>query len=88
MEAVRDIDLVSLSDTLISLSAAFILGGVTGLERQYRQRTAGLRTNVGGRWTTLPPHRPPRRSMAPDVAPWSPRSRRFPRCAGLLASEH
>lgn len=33
-------------DSLISLSAAFILGGIIGLERQYRQRTAGLRTNV------------------------------------------
>ena len=46
MEAVRTIELVSLSDTFISLSAAFILGGIIGLEREYRQRTAGLRTNV------------------------------------------
>ncbi len=31
---------------LISLLIAFVLGGVIGYERQYRQRTAGLRTNV------------------------------------------
>lgn len=29
----------------IRLAVAFILGGVVGLERQWRQRTAGLRTN-------------------------------------------
>lgn len=46
MEAIHNIDLQSLLDTLISLSAAFVLGGVIGFERQYRQRTAGLRTNV------------------------------------------
>jgi putative Mg2+ transporter-C (MgtC) family protein len=33
-------------DTLISLTTAFALGAMIGLERQYRQRTAGLRTNV------------------------------------------
>jgi len=33
-------------DTLISLSAAFVLGTLIGAERQYRLRTAGLRTNV------------------------------------------
>ena len=33
-------------DTVISLSAAFVLGTLIGAERQYRQRTAGLRTNV------------------------------------------
>jgi putative Mg2+ transporter-C (MgtC) family protein len=32
--------------TALGLSVAFALGGVIGLERQYRQRTAGLRTNV------------------------------------------
>lgn len=32
--------------TLISLSTAFVLGSVIGLERQLRQRTAGLRTNT------------------------------------------
>lgn len=32
--------------TLISLSTAFVLGSAIGLERQLRQRTAGLRTNT------------------------------------------
>ncbi|EQA36862.1 Mg2+ transporter-C, MgtC family [Leptospira inadai serovar Lyme str. 10] len=46
MEAFHKINIISLLDTIISLSAAFVLGGLIGLERQYRQRTAGLRTNV------------------------------------------
>ncbi|ABR89265.1 Mg2+ transport ATPase [Janthinobacterium sp. Marseille] len=46
MEAIHNINLNSLLDTLLSLSTAFILGGLIGFERQYRQRTAGLRTNV------------------------------------------
>lgn len=33
-------------DTLLSLTAAFVLGTLIGAERQYRLRTAGLRTNV------------------------------------------
>jgi putative Mg2+ transporter-C (MgtC) family protein len=33
-------------DTLVSLAVAFVLGTLIGAERQYRQRTAGLRTNV------------------------------------------
>ena len=33
-------------DTLDSLTAAFVLGTLIGAERQYRLRTAGLRTNV------------------------------------------
>jgi putative Mg2+ transporter-C (MgtC) family protein len=33
-------------DTLVSLAAAFVLATLIGAERQYRQRTAGLRTNV------------------------------------------
>ena len=33
-------------DTLASLTAAFVLGMLIGAERQYRLRTAGLRTNV------------------------------------------
>jgi putative Mg2+ transporter-C (MgtC) family protein len=32
--------------TAVALSTAFALGGLIGLERQWRQRTAGLRTNV------------------------------------------
>jgi len=46
MESLNSIDYTSLADTAISLATAFILGGVIGLERQYRQRTAGLRTNI------------------------------------------
>lgn len=46
MQALNNINLASLVDTLVSLSSAFILGGLIGFERQYRQRTAGLRTNV------------------------------------------
>ncbi len=46
MEALNNINLASLIDTSISLSAAFVLGGLIGLERQFRQRTAGLRTNI------------------------------------------
>ncbi len=33
-------------DTLVSLTAAFVLATLIGAERQYRLRTAGLRTNV------------------------------------------
>lgn len=46
MQALRNIDLTSLLDTLVSLSVSFVLGSLIGLERQYRQRTAGLRTNA------------------------------------------
>lgn len=46
MEAINNLNLQSLLDTLISLSTAFVLGSLIGIERQYRQRTAGLRTNV------------------------------------------
>jgi putative Mg2+ transporter-C (MgtC) family protein len=33
-------------DTLVSYLTAFVLGTLIGAERQYRQRTAGLRTNA------------------------------------------
>ncbi len=33
-------------DSLVSLFAAFVLGGLIGAERQYRQRGGGLRTHV------------------------------------------
>lgn len=46
MEALQNINVISLYDSLVSLITAFVLGGIIGLERQYRQRTAGLRTNV------------------------------------------
>ena len=37
MEALRHINLASLLDTLVSLVTAFVLGGLIGFERQYRQ---------------------------------------------------
>lgn len=46
MQIIANLNLASALDTLISLLSAFVLGGIIGLERQYRQRTAGLRTNV------------------------------------------
>ena len=46
LQAFQNINLDSLLDTAVSLSTAFILGAVIGYERQIRQRTAGLRTNV------------------------------------------
>lgn len=46
MEAFNQFNLSSLIDTAISLTTAFALGSLIGLERQYRQRTAGLRTNT------------------------------------------
>jgi putative Mg2+ transporter-C (MgtC) family protein len=46
LEALKNLHNTSLLDTLISLTFAFVLGALIGFERQYRQRTAGLRTNV------------------------------------------
>lgn len=46
MQAFSYIESASLLDSFISLLAAFLLGGIIGLERQFRLRTAGLRTNV------------------------------------------
>ncbi len=46
MHAFAYFELYPFIDSLISLSAAFLLGGAIGLERQFRLRTAGLRTNV------------------------------------------
>jgi putative Mg2+ transporter-C (MgtC) family protein len=46
MEAIQNMNLHSLLDTIVSLSTAFVLGGLIGFERQVRQRTAGLRTNM------------------------------------------
>lgn len=46
MNLIQNIDLHAGLETLSSLALAFLLGGIVGLERQYRQRTAGLRTNV------------------------------------------
>jgi putative Mg2+ transporter-C (MgtC) family protein len=46
--AISDLPLDSspLLRTALALLTAFVLGGLIGLERQWRQRTAGLRTNV------------------------------------------
>ncbi len=46
MEFIQNLNLHSLLDTFVSLSTAFVLGGLIGFERQVRQRTAGLRTNT------------------------------------------
>lgn len=46
MQAIQNFNLPSLLDTLVSIGSAFLLGGMIGLERQIRQRTAGLRTNT------------------------------------------
>ena len=47
MQAIHNLNLASLLDTFISVATAFILGSLIGLERQIRQRTAGLRTTAG-----------------------------------------
>lgn len=39
-------DPASAATTFAALAIAFVLGALIGFERQYRQRTAGLRTNV------------------------------------------
>ncbi|CAN7459303.1 MgtC/SapB family protein [Brucella pseudogrignonensis] len=46
MQFVNTFDLYPFLDTAVSFTAAFIFGTMIGAERQYRQRTAGLRTNA------------------------------------------
>src|SRR5271170_4227708 len=46
MQFIKTFNAADFLDSTISLGAAFILGTLIGAERQYRQRTAGLRTNV------------------------------------------
>jgi putative Mg2+ transporter-C (MgtC) family protein len=46
MQFLKTFHLYDFLDTIVSLFAAFVLGTLIGAERQYRQRTAGLRTNV------------------------------------------
>lgn len=46
MDAITNFDPHSLLNTLVSLAIAFLLGSLIGMERQIRQRTAGLRTNT------------------------------------------
>ena len=55
MQAFETINSSDLLDSLVSLSAAFVFGALIGFERQYRQRTAGLRTNERTREAALPP---------------------------------
>ena len=46
MQFIHTFQLEDFIDTLISLATAFVLGTLIGAERQYRQHSAGLRTNV------------------------------------------
>jgi len=46
MEFMHIFDAASLLDTLVSLTVAFILGGLIGYERHLNRSSAGLRTNV------------------------------------------
>lgn len=46
MAAIATFDLWEFVNSTASLAAAFLFGMLIGAERQYRQRTAGLRTNV------------------------------------------
>lgn len=46
MRFLKTFELLPFLDTAMSLLTAFVLGIFIGAERQYRQRTAGLRTNV------------------------------------------
>jgi putative Mg2+ transporter-C (MgtC) family protein len=39
-------DAASFVDSVAALGVAFVFGALIGLERQYRQRSAGLRTMV------------------------------------------
>ncbi|MGE5158285.1 MAG: MgtC/SapB family protein [Gemmatimonas sp.] len=46
MQFIKTFQVHDFFDTLVSLFAAFVFGTLIGAERQYRQRSAGLRTNV------------------------------------------
>lgn len=46
MRFIDTFQIADFGDTVVSLAVAFVLGTLIGAERQYRQRTAGLRTNV------------------------------------------
>jgi putative Mg2+ transporter-C (MgtC) family protein len=46
MAALSSLSPADFLDSLISLLGAFVLGTLIGAERQYRQRSGGLRTNV------------------------------------------
>lgn len=46
MQTIHNFNPAALLSSFLALAAAFILGSIVGFERQYRQRTAGLRTNA------------------------------------------
>jgi putative Mg2+ transporter-C (MgtC) family protein len=46
LQSLATLNLADMTDTFVSLASAFVLGTLIGAERQYRQRTAGLRTNA------------------------------------------
>jgi len=46
MAALKALTLAEFLDSLLSMFSAFVLGTLIGAERQYRQRSGGLRTNV------------------------------------------
>ena len=46
VQFIKTFQLYDFLDTLVSLFVAFVFGTLIGAERQYRQRSAGLRTNV------------------------------------------
>ena len=46
MRFLTTFDLAALINSAVCLAAAFVLGTLIGAERQYRQRSAGLRTNA------------------------------------------
>ena len=46
MNFIRTFELFPVLDSAVSLLVAFLLGTLIGAERQYRQRSAGLRTNT------------------------------------------
>jgi putative Mg2+ transporter-C (MgtC) family protein len=46
MRFVDTFNLVAFANSILCLAAAFVFGTLIGAERQYRQRSAGLRTNV------------------------------------------
>jgi putative Mg2+ transporter-C (MgtC) family protein len=46
VQFIKTFQLHDFFDTLISFAVAFVFGTLIGAERQYRQRSAGLRSNV------------------------------------------
>ena len=46
MRFISNFDLLAFVNFAVCLSAAFVFGTLIGVERQYRQRSAGLRTNA------------------------------------------